>query len=385
MRLEQLLRLISLAIFAWLIAGTFIPRDQPNGLVVEDGRLAEVLGNWAESPEADTLGLLLRTPLDRVTRDFVRALRGSGTAVTWVDSGVEPLMVELEPLSDPAGGAVARLAGRKGSAMALRDSLGRLDSMSLDGIGASIRVPAFAGALVAESRRARAVISAEGVASPRGVLVLGMAGWESKFIVRALEERGWRVHARLAVAPGLQVDQGQPFPIDTARLAAVIALDSAAGRYSGQIAGFVRAGGGLIVAGRAGSQPIRGVAALPRQVTAWEPEDHDSLTAWRFGSGRVLQIRERDTWRRRLAVRGEAVADHRSWWAGLVTTVAYRPVGSRVGTGDPGPLAATVLALDVPTRLPVPDGDTARWPLLLGLLLVGLFGEWVSRRLRGAP
>ena len=42
----------------------------------------------------------------------------------------------------------------------------------------------------------------------RSIVVVGGAGWEGKFIVAALEERGWPVIARFSVAPNVDVAQG---------------------------------------------------------------------------------------------------------------------------------------------------------------------------------
>jgi hypothetical protein len=152
---------------------------------------------------------------------------------------------------------------------------------------------------------------------PRRLLVLGSAGWETKFIIAALEERGWTVDAQIALAPGGDVAQGAvlgsasaalpapttapsaaagvagvdgapglgrfqggrpgmamglaappPAPpaapgarlprlgaIDTARYSAVIAVDSTAGREAVRIGRFVRSGGGLVLFAAAADGP----------------------------------------------------------------------------------------------------------------------------------
>ena len=77
------------------------------------------------------------------------------------------------------------------------------------------------------------------------VLVLGAAGWESKFTIAALEERGWRVASRVRVAPNVDVTQGPLGAIDTARYSAVIALDSTAASSATAIARYAREGGGV--------------------------------------------------------------------------------------------------------------------------------------------
>src|SRR5690606_22606590 len=84
----------------------------------------------------------------------------------------------------------------------------------------------------------------------REVAVLGSAGWESKFVIAALEESGWKVSARLAVAPGIFVRQGS-VQLDTAVTGVVVVLDSTAVRDVGALERFVRSGGGLVLAGDA--------------------------------------------------------------------------------------------------------------------------------------
>ena len=142
----------------------------------------------------------------------------------------------------------------------LSDTLGPLDSVRAAGTGARIYVPkvrrmvdARIGSVVA---RAPALDSVK----LRRLLLIGRAGWEVKFTLAALEERGWVVDAHIAVSPKSDVLQGKILAIDTAQYSAVIALDSTAGRYSDRIAAFVKQGGGLIMWSPAAR--ARGLAAL---------------------------------------------------------------------------------------------------------------------------
>src|SRR6185503_15174723 len=92
------------------------------------------------------------------------------------------------------------------------------------------------------------------------VLVIGDAGWESKFVVAALEEAGWKVDAFIRVAPTVDVTQGSAAVIDTARYSAVVALDGAASPYASRIIEFARTGGGVVLAPPAAS--LDAMAAL---------------------------------------------------------------------------------------------------------------------------
>jgi hypothetical protein len=257
------------------------------------------------------------------------------------------------------------------------------------------------------------------------VLVLGTAGWESKFTIAALEERGWRVSSRVRVAPRIEVTQGLLGPIDTARYSAVIALDSSAASSAGEIARYARAGGGVILVGStarselfAGFAPggvgkrIAGVAgavssADPRtglgvfpvasvRADAIPLESRDRsvvVAARRVGSGRVLQLGYDETWRWRMAGGDEAATAHREWWSRLVAAVAYAPIVRRESAGDVAidetPLASLIDALgpsvplDTGLKPPRDDSRTTRW--LFAVAVAALLLEWTSRRLRGAP
>jgi hypothetical protein len=412
-RLELGLRLLSLAVMAWLIAGTFVTRKPTGGQVVQEAGLERTLEAWSIHPRSDTLGIEFHTAPSRLVRDWARALRRSGSAVVWADSGVAPAMLEIEPLEDPSGGATVRITAPRKTPIVVSDSLGPLDSLQLDALGATIRVPAFSGRINARvgGTPVHAALAVERPA--RSIVVLGMAGWESKFVARALEERGWQVDARFSLAPRLSVDLGRSFPLDTARHALVIALDSSAATYAPEISRFVRSGGGLILGngglgvrlgelapGRAGaltrpaaltfeSEPQRALALrdlAPLKSDAFALDSRDGrvgVAARRVGSGRVLQIGYRDTWRWRMEGGASSVAAHRAWWAGLVATVAYRPTRFEEPSSNPAPLAALTLALGSPSQLPTERPVESSHLVPLAILVLSLFGEWTSRRLRG--
>src|SRR6185503_3060787 len=62
-----------------------------------------------------------------------------------------------------------------------------------------------------------------------------------------------------------------------------------------------------------------------------------SIAARRVGAGRVVQSGYQDTWRWRMAGGDESVRDHRKWWSGLVSGVAYAPPLPRNSTSRPQP------------------------------------------------
>jgi hypothetical protein len=412
--LEWALRIIAALAMTWLVIGAFTAPARPGGEILDSRDLLSSLGRWTARPPAETLGLKLEAPLDRSSRDYLRALRANGTSIAWSNESVASIALEAESLEDPAGGAVVRLSGDEGSTFALSDSLGILDSVRMTAPGITLRVPAFSGGLTARAGATQAVAAATRFRSERSVVVLGMAGWESKFTIRALEERGWKVDSRIALAPRLATTQGRPFPLDTARQVAVIALDSSAAAYAQQIHRFVRSGGGLILGDGASSYLQRSapatVAAVfrPARLSSRGTEFRQLLTfraigplregavaleerngqvtaaAWRVASGRVVQIGYREIWRWRMEGADNAVAEHRNWWARLVAMVAYRSPSRDYPMADPAPLASLVQALGPPTSLPTDRPASRLWPLWLTVFLVSLFAEWLSRRLRGA-
>jgi hypothetical protein len=254
--------------------------------------------------------------------------------------------------------------------------------------------------------------------SVRPVLVVAQAGWESRFVVTALEESGWTVSARLSVAPGALVRQGRPVRIDTASLSAVVVLDSTSTLDGGDVARFVRQGGGVIASGAGTRNPaIRAILPPVRAGSPGEiggllgPEPRSGLSARTFvanagsvplerrggapvvlgrrvGAGRVIVIGYDDTWRLRMVPTNETAPEaHRTWWSSLVGGVALvRREARDPGVIDEAPLASTVAALGQPMG----RGDTgprrAQWPwdaVLATLAVVSMLTEWLSRRLRG--
>jgi hypothetical protein len=260
-------------------------------------------------------------------------------------------------------------------------------------------------------------------------LVIARAGWESKFTIAALEEDGWGVDAVLSLGREL-VTQGDP-RLRTERHAAVVVLDSSATDLD-VIQRFVRAGGGLVLAGEAAAwrpEPLR--ALLPaRATTPYEAETREftddplhalalhalerlqpdavvletrdtqtAVAARRERAGRVVQSGYAETWRWRMQGEDAAMREHRVWWSALVGAAAGE-LTPRTGRASPPAPSAAMLAV-APSSAPLAElvhalgpaseasGRSTRrgpdLPLWLGaLLLVTLVAEWGSRRARGA-
>jgi hypothetical protein len=356
-------------------------------------------------------------------RDWLEALHASGSSVSW--SGNPPaLMIDAQPVASPGGGVRMRIAAPADVDVAIDDEAGVIDRVRSNEAGVSLTVASVVGKVAARvAKSAATTVPADSIVL-RTVLVIGDAGWESKFVIAALEESGWKVDAFIRVAPGVDVTQGPIASIDTARYSAVVALDNSIAPYADRLVGFVRSGGGVVLAPAAAVvgaiAPLRaggvGDASAPAQVAntsgsitrgtlAMAPIIQQrgdvvvlerrsgtvALAARRFGAGRVLQSGYEDTWRWRMAGAESSVRDHRGWWTEMVSNVAYAPrvaLPSRTGEVDDAPVADLVSVLGPATdRADVTGGGLNRshWiAWLFALLALALIAEVASRRLRGA-
>ena len=373
---------------------------------------------------------------DAAQRAWLAALRRAGTVVQWSPGDVLPaLALSVEPLPDPSGGARLSVLAPAGTGVRLVDSLGTVDSLRVPSTG--IRVLEVMGMAGLRALTAHGAASSPNIdaAALRPVLLLARAGWEGRFAAAALQEAGWKVEADFevtdAAAPNglagahVRTAGAQQAP-DTARFAAVVALDGSAAGRAASIARFVRSGGGLVLgpealavaplaalgptragaafAGALGAlrsgTPRRGLdgvtlTSLRRDALALETSgSHLTVAARREALGRVVAIGYRDTWSWRLQGGPSGPDDHRAWWSALVASVApptpaSPPPGAREPTlalADPAPLAALVAALGAPRQVapynPAPPARWEVWLVVLSTLL--LLAEWTSRRTRGA-
>lgn len=369
-RVELLARGIGLAAVAAAIVIAFVQSRR------SDGRAAAV--------HLDVDGAA-----SAVVRDSVAALWRAGRAVTW-SGDLSAVMAVAEPLREPVAGWRVAVVGD--ARVRLRDSLDVLDSLDASGV---LTTEPTRGPVQALDGATVAMAAAASVGAPPAVFVYGRVGWEPRFAIAALEEIGWTVDARLELGRERSVRQGVATPA-RARHGVVVVFDSAsARREAATLQRFLRAGGGVVLAGSAG-----GSRALPPRGDSLLIALGDSavvVRAARVGRGRVLSVDEAETWRWRMQGEGSAVEAHRAFWSRLVGVAAPALAESSAAASSgtaPGiaaaaaaPRAALVHALgperpqprraaELPTGLP--------W-WLAPLVLLALFTEWASRRRRGVP
>jgi hypothetical protein len=404
------LRVVVFALLAWAFWRAIRPVavaavGQANAAVVRPA-----LERWITAPPGAVHVTMDRgAVLPAYARHWLVALRREGTAVTWnATTALGPTAIDAEPVADPRGATRVRVAAPGGATVVVRDVLGPLDSLRVaaGGQGVTVTIPASVRGIdgVADGTSARGAVTE--ALTLRRLLVLGRAGWEAKFLVRSLEEEGWTVDLRLAVTPKTRVIQGHIAAIDTARYAAVIAVDSSVAPAVPHIAAYVRSGGGLVVVGSA-ARVFRGLdsgtpgprlrdsgglypvtALVPDAVVLERQGNVVAVAARRVERGRVVQVGYDDSWRWRMTGGDSAVARHRAWWTALVASVAYAPSTERAPPpdADAAPLAHLIDALGPPAptmRAGRAPPDPTRSPWVFGALLAALLLEWGSRRLRG--
>lgn len=424
---ERTTRAAALALIVLLVGHAIHSLRERPSLRADGGAVEEALARWSTSESPRRIHAALDSIPEPHVRDWIAAFPGAGTEASWNGGTPAPSAVSVEPVADPQKPAKVWVATQPGARVGLRDELGALDSTTARGFGTVFVLPRLEG-------RVQARIDGDGLAttdlqdsvSIRSALVVAMAGWEGKFIAAALEERGWQVDARFAVAPSGDVEQGAAqVRLDTARYSFVVAVDSVIRRYADQLPRYVRRqGGGLIVVGEASSAPelaplLPARWGIPSRPTDFRPETADdprrsfalgdlynlkdgamaletrdddvAVAGWRVGDGRVIQIGYVGTWRWRMAGPAEdAVEAHRLWWSALASGVAYAPRFDRriPGQVEPTPLASLVdgIGAPAPRELELAGilDDPRLLPLLFGVLMGLLMLEWASRRLRGA-
>jgi hypothetical protein len=370
-------------------------------------------------------------------RGVLSAARVAGMPVRWRDStGMRELVLDVSalPLARPASMVVAHAQMRPSAdsmALVIRDDGGVLDSASLNARSLRLRAVRLQGRVHADvmrrgTRVARASAAVPAVPEVRRVLIAARVGWESKFVMAALEETGWNVDGTFAVSPTARVQVGTPAVSDTARYSALIVLDSGVATAR-EVMRFTGQGGGVLVAGDAmrdpqmlslmparvsddrpaiagallTDQPRRGLRAFHLRAAATaaviEREGTEPVVvAARRGVGRIAVSGFRETWRWRMEGRDESADAHRQWWSDLVGLVAFstdtvRALHGSRWPGDVAPMADLIARIGAPSVVAAPM-TTARaasasrvlW-LLVALATVALLTEWTLRRLRGTP
>lgn len=391
---------------------------------VRSRTLSGMLASWTRTATApERIHVQLDSVPGPLERDWLRALAAAGSKVAWTGD-LTPLMTAAQPIASPAGGLRVSIAAPAGSVLELRDEVGIIDTVGAKSSGASLIVSSATRELTARADHSSATATPRDSLTLHKVLVIADADWESKFVIAALEEDGWKVDAFVRVAPGVDVTQGSIAAIDTSRYSAVVALDSAVAPYAARINEFVRSGGGIVMAPAAAAvdafAPLRSgligristqeppilngapvtLASLPvapltglrtDAVPLGKRSNAVTVAATRVGAGRSVQIGYEDTWRWRMAGGPSSVGDHRAWWTSLVSSVAYAPrtsIAPGTLTTDDAPVAELVAALGPRVAGPTVASDAvnrSHWMVWLFIILsLALLLEVASRRLRGA-
>lgn len=423
-RLEHTLRGIVIAVVALMLWRSLHEPVDSGGQTLR-ARGVRALSDWSSLARAPgRIQLQLDTVPSSIERTWLGALAGAGSSVTW--SGDLPaMMIDAQPIASPIGGTKVSVAAPNGSSVVVSDDIGVIDTLLAQNAGATVALAAIAGDLTARVKGSVASTVQRDSVVLHKVLVIGDAGWESKFVVAALEQEGWKVDAFIRVAPGVPVTQGSTAPIDTSHYSAVVALDEAASPFASRIIQFARSGGGVVLtppaasldallplrvgsAGRAVSEAraiqasgsvtlanlaLSPITSLPSDAATLERRSGVvAVAARRIGAGRALQLGYDDTWRWRMGGGDGAVRDHRLWWTELVSRVAYAPRIPRAPTTtatDEAPMIGLVAAIGPSTPVDAMSslsGKQSVWMTLLFVLLaLGLISEVTSRRLRGTP
>jgi hypothetical protein len=420
--LERVAHLLGIAIIAWLLFDSLRPQPERSVEVVAIDELATSLGRWSTASAPERVHLLADSTIAQLHRQWLAALVGAGTEVSWEGDAIIPLAATVNAVPDPDGGTRIVAAAPRGTMVILEDDVGVIDSVQAGAAGARFlthtpvsAVRVRAGASTAESA------PHDSVGFGR-ILVVGPVGWESSMVIGALEERGWEVDARLALSPKGDVLQGgSRVAPDTGRYSAVVVFDSVSLLEPAQLVRYVREGGGLVITARGSTAPaltpLR-VGSIARRVPAVEPFDTahveprrslalSSITAaadalplemrddlWavavrRVERGRVAMVGYDDTWRWRMAGGRDGLDQHRAWWAAVVGAVAHVEYAPRraVRSVDEAPLANMVQLLGAPSRGPAQaevEEHGIPYGIVFAVLSALLLLLWLSRRLRGA-
>jgi len=390
--LEWALRALGLALLLLLLWRALNPVEGAESTeTTRSATLGRALETWTHRPPARAAATLDSVPTPE-QRDWMAALLHAGVALTWDGAVGSPTALSVTALPDPAGAWEIDAAAGRDTRLELRDGLGMIDSLRVTSTSARVVVPRIVRGAEGRTSGARASAPVRDSVILRRVLVEGAAGWETRFTVVALQERGWSVDALMHVAPNVDVRVGSPAAPDTSRYALAIAVDTSAHLIAGAANGFVRSGGGLVTLHDAAGLGPAGAGSV-----VLERRADGEVRASRFGAGRVLRVSYPELWRMRMAG-GDSIADpvarHRDWLARAAASVAFAPrvTVHSAWPDDPAPYADLVARVGPPTTVASRDGGPATSQLsgavpdavLAALLLLSLLGEWLSRRLRGA-
>jgi hypothetical protein len=422
-RFEQTLRGIVIGALAVMLWRSLSPESKSGGQRLSARGVSGALAKWSAAAKAPS-GIHVRldsvpSPLER---SWLSALAGAGSSVTW-SGDLPPLMIDAQPVASPAGGTKVLVAAPSGSSVEVSDDIGVIDTVHAQNAGAALALTSIAGQLTARVKGSVASTVQRDSVALHKVLVIGEAGWESKFVAAALEEEGWKVDAFIRVAPGVDVAQGSAAVIDTSRYSAVVAIDGAVLPYANRIVEFAQSGGGVVLAARAASldamaairsgtvgrstseaRAIQSGGSVSLATLALAPitslrsdavplerrAGAVAIAARRIGAGRAIQLGYEDTWKWRMGGDEHAVRDHRVWWRWLVSSVAYGPrvlhaKGSTLTDGAPLLHLVSAIGPSATIAMMIPRGRSPeRSDWLFVLVALGFIGEITMRRLNGA-
>ena len=384
---EWALRVLSMALLAVILMRTWAP---PRSLTrVESVSQASVANSLSRLSMTDParINLALDSVLTPDQRDWFAAIQRAGTIVTWSGPRIAATAATLTRVADPVEASELSFAAPLKTIAVVRDHIGTIDSIRLGSDGLRLEIPGAGTDIGVSAGASTAWAAAPDSIVFKRLLVEGSAGWETKFTIAALAERGWKIDAITHVAPGIDVREGSPLVPDTSRYAAIIAVDSTASLVARGADSFVRNGGGLVTLRDASSVGPRTTSSVLLERRA----DGD-VRASRVGNGRVIRIGYKDIWRFRMTdddTVPDPVAAHRAWLARVVASVAYAPrmTVQADSTTDPAPLASMIDRIGARSAVldaPSPLGTGVSSAVLFGILLASLLLELVSRRLRGA-
>lgn len=384
---------------------------------VSSSGLAGALHRWTTGPAPARASIRLARLPTPAERDWLAAVARGGSDVAWY-SDLDAIAVEALTSAEPQHSYVIRVAGAAGSEMTITDGAREIAVVKTGEGAASIRTTVLSGPVSVDARDGRASTVRPRARRVGRVAVIGPAGWETKFVIAALEERGWSVDSRVAVGPAVSVGTLGSANLDTLRYSAAVVVQQLPGGWMSQLTRFVSMGGGLIVTGGAirdrslaallPAQPGRALGARdsavvtrealgglavapgPRAVVLETRADVPVVAGGRVGNGRVILAGYADTWEWRMRGDEHALGAHRDWWSAVVGAAAYAPdTGAATHSPESAPVAALYAALGPPGAAgPLPPLRDRRFPveaLLFVLATLSLLAETVSRRRRSLP
>src|SRR6476620_9795762 len=214
-RIETALRVVSVGVLGFMIWQS-LDHGRVNSVVTgKTTNLRSGLRDWTRKGIApDRISIQLDSAPSPRDRDWLAALKASGSNVTW-NGSLPAVGLDVQPVASPGGGYRMLVSAPAGSSVVIGDEIGPIDTLRTANGGASVSVPSASGVITATTAGTTAHATLPDTLRIRRVLVLGDADWESKFVVAALEEDGWKVDAQTHLAPAVSVTQGSITPIDT--------------------------------------------------------------------------------------------------------------------------------------------------------------------------